>query len=250
MGVCDFANSYMTFAVPDRANTARIQLDALCRATDRRTGKTEEYVLITPCKSERMYRERGRFQDPNYDFCGVWSRTEYLIFRTFHVHDPDRAAEWEAGPNLPRFEEVRIDLRTFPTAQALTTDAQVVEATLRNRHVVARTHVASADGNTSAEIEYPVKTMNVAEPTRRFQVDTGPVIVPTWVYGDPPKGERGVEGFSVAFVCYAKLEGHTEFVLREPTPVVVGGSEVARVWHYSRIVETTAKHELFAVCGA
>src|SRR4051794_502546 len=56
--LCDFPNSYMTFTSKGARNIARIQLDARCVRTDRRTGKSDEYFLITPCRSERMYVEK------------------------------------------------------------------------------------------------------------------------------------------------------------------------------------------------
>ena len=37
----------------------------------------------------------------------------------------------------------------------------------------------------------------------------------------------------MAFICYNTLNGHTEFVVRVPTPV--GRDGATKVWHYSRI---------------
>ena len=243
MPATDFTNSYMTFTVPNGENTARIQLDALCRVTE--AGSTREAVLITPCKSELMYGQTKLFQDPNYDFCGIWSRDEYLILRTYVEHLPDRDREAESGPNKPRFDEVRIDIRTFPKADRLATPGDVVDATLENRHIVARTRVSEADGARIAEIEYPVKTMNIMQAKRWFQVDTGPVIIPVWAYGGAARGSRFVEQFAMAFVCFNVMEGYTEFVLREPTRIP--GNRTALVWHYSRIVNVQATHEFWSV---
>jgi hypothetical protein len=242
MNLVDFANSYMTFTVKDKSNSARIQLDARCTVTDRGRGTTEDFFLITPCKSERMYQKEKHFQDPNYDFCGIWSRKEYLILRTHAVHDPKRTAEWDPGANADRFAEVKIDLRTFPETQALTTDEQLVRATLKNLALVARTRVQHTDPHLSAVLEYPIKTMNVCEGTKRFQVDTGPLLLPDFM----SKGARAVERFGLAFICYNTYDT-AEFVLRQPTPVVVDGKEVCEVMHYSRIVSLSAKHEIFGV---
>lgn len=246
MTLCDFSNSYLTFTVPDRSNTARIQLDARCIVTNRNAGTTEEFVLITPCKSERMYLKEGLFQDPNYDFCGIWSRKEYLILRTYPTHDPQRAAEWDAGENAARFAEVKIDIRTLPHAQPLETDEQVVAATLKNLPLVARTHLTHTDPHVSAVLEYPVKTMNVCESTKRFQVDTGPVLFWDVGHGARDTGHKllAPRPLSLAFICY-NTNDSAEFVLREPTPVVVDGKEVCKVWHYSRIVRVAARHEIF-----
>jgi len=240
MTLCDFSHSYLTFTVPDRSNTARIQLDARCLVTDRNAGTTEEFVLITPCKSERMYLKEALFQDPNYDFCGIWSRQEYLILRTYPTHDPQRVAEWDAGENAARFAEVKIDVRPLPHAQLLETDEQVVTATRKNLALVARTHLAHADPHLSAVLEYPIKTMNVCEGTKRFQVDTGPVIVPDFGV----KHASRITHHALAFIGYNTFNS-AEFVLREPTPVAVDGKEVCKVWHYSRIVRMAARHEIF-----
>jgi len=59
-----------------------------------------------------MYVTAGLFQDPNYDFCGIWSEREYVILRTYPTHEPGRQSEWEAGANALRFTEVKIDVRT------------------------------------------------------------------------------------------------------------------------------------------
>ncbi len=243
MPVTDFTNSYMTFTVPNGENTARIQLDALCRVTE--AGTTREAVLITPCKSELMYGQTKLFQDPNYDFCGIWTRDEYLILRTYVEHLPGREREAESGPNHPRFEEVRIDIRSFAEADRLPTPGDVVDATLANRHIVARSTISSAGGARIAELEYPVKTMNVMQAKRWFQVDTGPVIVPAWACGEQADVGRFVEQFTMAFVCFNVMDGYTEFVLRQPTPVPETPSKL--VWHYSRIVAVEATHEFWSV---
>ena len=82
----------------------------------------------------------------------------------------------------------------------------------------------------------------VAQPP--FQVDTGPLVVPGWIAGEELSGGLVVERFAMAFVAYNVLDGHTEFVLRAVTPVGDAGSDA--VWHYSRVVRTRARHELFA----
>jgi hypothetical protein len=243
--VTDFANSYMTFTVPNGENTARIQLDALCQVTDE-SGATREAVLITPCKSELMYGQTRLFQDPNYDFAGIWTRDEYLILRTYVQHLADRELECDSGPNRPRFDEVTIDVRHFEKTEQLHTAGDVVDATLANRHIVARTTIADANGMLTMSTEYPVRTMNVMKANRWFQVDTGPIIIPTWAFGEQARGSRFVEGFALAFVCYNVMQGYTELVLREPTPVAE--EHAALVWHYDRIVAVEAKHEFWAVC--
>jgi len=126
-----------------------------------------------------------------------------------------------------------------------------VRATLDNAPLVARTHLTAPNSHMTAVVEYPVTTMNVVDGAAddknagRFQVDTGPLIIPAW--GDcgnvARRGDLAVEQFDLAFVCYNRLRGHTEFAVREPTRTPSGDI----VWHYSRIRCIDAVHEIFAV---
>ena len=52
MNTIDFANSYMTWFPHDQGNIARIQLDAACTLIDEKSGKSEQYYLIAPCRAE------------------------------------------------------------------------------------------------------------------------------------------------------------------------------------------------------
>jgi hypothetical protein len=244
MDILEYANSYFTFVMPDRSNVARIQLDARAVITDGRGGE-REFFLITPCKSEQMYTGGRLFQDPNYDFCGIFSREQYAIIRSWAEHDPSRVMEWDTGLNKERFGEVRFNLRSARGVTPLRSAADVVGATLANRALYARTHIIDGTGR-SAVLEYPVKTMNVVEPPKnRFQVDTGPLLFPTWA---DPRGQHrpvklAIDQFALAFIVYEDFRGG-EVVLRQPTAVGSAGTET---YHYSRIVETPeATHELFA----
>jgi len=238
--LCDYANSYLTFTVPNRENTARIQLDARCTITG--PEYSEEFFLITPCKGEIMYVERDMWQAPNFDFCGIWSHTEYSILRTYAQHEAGRPAERETGRIADRFEEVKIDIRPLTNVRELKTDAEVADATWANLAIIARTHLTDEATGQSAVLEYPIKTMNVRAQSPQFQVDTGPVLWPDFNSGASHLIERTAQ----AFVVYNTFD-YAEFIVRRPTPVVAGAREVARVMHYSESVAMAARHELYCV---
>jgi hypothetical protein len=260
--ICDFQRSFMAFTLAG-VNTARIQIDAICRVTEGDT--TREYVLITPCRSEDTHGTGSRlFMVPNYEFSGFFERSdvegaECLLRRTFVSHDPDRGAEWETNSALDRFGEVVIDLAMHDEAASLETHAEIVDAVRANHVIVARTTIDGPDGS-CAELEYPMKTINVVD-ADRFQVDTGPLLVPCWARtasedGKPDgaaqsgvvpdgvvRGDRAIEQLDEAYVVYNKLD-KAEFALREPTPV---GSTTEKAWHFSGIAVTDARNEMFAV---
>ena len=244
----DFSRSFMTWAPHDPAgNVARIQLDAACTLTDAATGAGETFYLIAPCRSERMYADGPLYQMPNYEFGGIWSERALLILRTHWSSARDDREYGEAGPAgapLARFRGWRLDVRHLDGAEALTTSGAVVEATLANRLLVARTELRDAAGAATALLEYPVKTMNVARHPDRWQVDTGPLIAP-----DPAAATaaRPIERLGVAHAVYNRTD-RIELFFRRPTAIGPDGGDPS-VTDCSALHFAAAGTTLFAAGG-
>jgi hypothetical protein len=231
--ITDFANSHLTFELTG-VNVARINLDARCTWVDLATGAAEDFVLICPCQGEKMYVPDGLIQDPPFNFLGVFSATQSHLIR----HHADAAVQRDTVENHQgRFSQVTIALASFPKAIELTTDQQIVEATLKNRPLIARTGMVSADGKTRAVLEYPVTTMNVEPQKNLWQVDTGPVLIPDFERPTARRIERLVPGF----IVYNRRD-YAEWTLRVPTKLADGG----QTFHYSDRRRGTVTHHLFA----
>ena len=250
MNAIDFANSYMTWfpseqqpasGTPsvDQQNIARIQLDAACTLCDERLGTSETFYLIAPCRSERMYVDGPLFLMPNYEFAGVWGQDDFQLIRTHWISLRDNR---EYGMNHVRWSHVRLDVRRFAQARLLEGPGQIVEATLANLPLIARTEVWNAERTERAILEYPIKTMNLTQNPPRFQVDTGPLLLPDFGSG----AAHAVERFEVAHVVYNALT-KAEFILRRPTPISPGDAQSAATTDYSSISVMPARHEIF--CG-
>src|ERR1051326_5290853 len=111
----DFSRSYLRWSINDskQANTVRITFDARTEIIDALTGDREEFFLIRPCKSERMYVPTKMWQDPNYDFMGIWSNRQFRIFRTwasipkkFNVNQTDGLVQ----KLDERFKDVKLEI--------------------------------------------------------------------------------------------------------------------------------------------
>lgn len=83
MESCDFSRSFITFLTKNRSNNARIQVEARCEITDRKTGESESYYLVASCKGEDTYGEGCLFLQPSYDFCMIYSSKDFMIIRTY-----------------------------------------------------------------------------------------------------------------------------------------------------------------------
>jgi hypothetical protein len=238
MNAIDFANSYMTWFPEGRGNIARIQLDAACTLIDEKTGKTEQFYLIAPCRAERMYVETPLFQMPNYEFCGIWSAQEFLIIRTAWVSARDNR---QYGIGNERWSEVRLDLRTFAHTEVLPDDAAIVKATLDNLSLNARTELHHAESGQRALLEYPIKTMNVMQGPPCFQVDTGPLILPDF----RATVVHPIECFDIAHIVYLTRD-KAEFILRKPIPIDGVDGATVTTTDYSVVQIMAARHEILA----
>jgi len=236
MKSCDFARSFITFVLKGRANNARIQVEARCELHDTKTGKAEHYYLVASCKGEDTYGAGRLFLVPSYDFCMIYSSTDFLIIRTHANAERDNNSVGAIGD---RFEDVKFQI-TLVDADVLADDRAVAEATLGNRVVNGRTEITDPSGRYRALIEFPVKTMNVNDIRGAYQVDTGPILLPDF----SSTKARAVERFVLAFVAYNRA-GQAWFVIQEPTIVAKGRPE--KVSAYSRVVSMKARNSVLAL---
>ena len=180
----DFANSYMTWFGADGGSISRIDVEAACTLVDA-AGREDDYYLIVPCRAEHTHSDDQLIVMPNYDFRGIFGRSEYRILRKHWVSDPDYLGDTgldttggrlldEAGRHADRWDKVRLDIGRFDSFTELADRQSVVAATLENRPLVSSTELVDEASGVRAVLEYPVKTMNVLESPVRYQVDTGP----------------------------------------------------------------------------
>jgi hypothetical protein len=245
----DFGNSYMTWEAPHNpndhrkpghmpwGNSARILIDARCTMTDESTGQSEEFYLIAPCRTEWMYRDEGLIQNPSGEYRVIFSQERQLAVGKAIIEQDERPASIPTST----FTSLVFTINQYPRATPLPTDDAVIAATEQHLPINARTELWDTDRGFRAVLEYPVRTMNFHPERRRFQVDTGPLIFPDLA----SDAEHWIDRCALAHAIYNTFD-RCEFVCKRPTPVVVDGQEVARVFHYSDYRALPAKHTLLA----
>lgn len=228
----DYGRSYVTFVTPGRGNNARLQVESVCTIKDAAAGTRTDYFFFASCKSEHTFAERGLFHEENYDFCGIFSDTEYAIFRTHATHTDG----WrEEGLWADRFEEVRFGL-VKATTEPLDAADKIVQASLSGIPLIGE--VTLTGGTLSATLQFPIKTMNANDIETIYQVDTGPLPLPDL----DAAVERHVQRFSPAYVAY-NAPDFADFVVQQP--VVAAGS--VAVTHYANPISLPARTRVLAV---
>ncbi len=118
---CNFQASFMTWDLPPPAytekhdipfgNMARIQLDAMIDVIDDSSGGSERFILIQPCRTERVYKEDRLFQIPSAEY-----RVIYSLDRRRSV---GKGMTYRGGGSVgslvkDKFRSLVIDVVTFP----------------------------------------------------------------------------------------------------------------------------------------
>lgn len=249
MEMTDFGNSYMTWDVdPDLndtrrpghmpwGNSARILLDARCTVTDTDSGRSEEFYLIAPCRTEWMYRDDQVIQNPSGEYRVIFSQDRQLSVGVL----PGQTSQ-PPSISTERFLSLTFTLRSYPEVTELTTAAAVVAATQANLPVSVRTELGMGQ-RYQAVLEYPVKTMNINVERQRFQVDTGPLIFAD--LARVAQEAHWIDGLALAHTVYNRLD-KAEFVCRRPMPLVRDGQEVATVIEFSEFHKVPARHTFLA----
>ncbi|MBC8877044.1 MAG: hypothetical protein H8E44_47050 [Planctomycetes bacterium] len=237
--IVDYAASYVTFVTPGRGNLARLQIESRCVLLDENGELVEEFFQFASCKSENTYAAEDLFQDPNYDFSGIFSREHFVIFR---AHAPYSDIYAQRDEVRPRFEDLLFQIRAARGVQVLAENPAIVAATLRGLPLVGRTEIHDEVSGARAIIEYPVKTMNVNDLKNIYQVDTGPLAFPDFTVA----AERPIDRMELAYVAHNRPD-EAYFIVQRPTPIVIDKAEVCDVCHYSDIRHMPAKNTLVSL---
>lgn len=231
MTVYDYGRSFVTFVTEGRRNNARLQVESVCSLTDGATRKTTDYVFYASCKSEHTFADRDLFIADNYDFCGIFSDEEYVIFRTHSTHS-DR---WrDEGLWKDRFQGVHFDFVSVE-AEELDGTPAMVQASLENVPLVGRVEIG--EGNLTALLEFPIKTMNANDIQPTYQVDTGPLPFPDF----SANVELHIKRLSPAYVAY-NAPDFADFVVQQPMSV-----DGTTVTHYGNPFSLPAKTSVFGL---
>ena len=218
---------------PFAMNNARIQIDSVCRITDRASGRVHTFVLGGDCKTERVGAERGplprsqRRLHPD------------LLRRHVHAHQdvrarghagrrPTRRGRASRATDSPRRSPRRSSTPTWTSSSARAscwrTGRAIVDAVLANDLIVG-IHRLSTD-RYDVEIEYPAKTINANERDIVYQTDTGPILWPD-LKRDPADLLTGLE---LAFTA-ANAPDWAQIIVRRRTPIADG----VEVYHYAEL---------------
>ena len=177
-----------------------------------------ELFVGAPCRTEYTIAKRNLFQIPSSEWRMAFSRTSRLSI----ARRPSCEAEEASAAKLSEvFQDYRIDIRSFADTTELTDAGQIVEATLANDMLNARSTYRDAESGLAVAVEYPVNLININAADGEFQICTGPVILPDLGTWDGCEVSR----VFLAHVAFSEFD-YVEFILRRE----VEAAPAERAW--------------------
>ena len=196
---------------PGAVYHVRFNIESKCEVRDDSTGHVAELFVGAPCRSEYTIADRNLLTVPSTEYRMAFSRERALrIGDRPSTEQEDMSASEELLAE--KYLDHRIDIRSHRGATELTTTGEIIEATLANDMLNARATYTDERGF-SVSVEFPVNLINIEEASGKFQVCTGPVIVPdlaTWDGTDVRRVFLAEAAFSafdyVEFILRRKVE--------------------------------------------
>ena len=232
---------------PIEQNDVRLQVESLVRLYDAEASPTRTIYQCAACKAENTFDAAGPgdlFKRPNYDFVPVACGSELLIFRRGLLAADGGYRSYY--PYMPAFGDLREHIVAARGVERLTDFRAVAEASSAGTPIIGRTVLADSGTGLRAELEYPVKTINIRYRPDVYQFDTGPVLFPDLGV----RREVWADYLSLAFLAYeTRTDGYADFVIESPVPV--GPAPGApRVMHYDRHEHRPAINTIWQVTGS
>lgn len=213
----DFSRSFIHYVPKSEPIWVRIRIDCRCLVLDRKSGKSDEYVLGVRTQTGLRTNPPSDSIDPGYDFWMIFSNKEAYIKR---VH----ASSYNRNPSQITLDSTFVSsgwhLQPAP-AKILKNGDEIRDATRAWKQLVARTELSSADGSRAYIIEYPIKWSD-GNDDGTFRVETGAVLLL-----DPEKIEVGkspkFDDWQWAYLDYHSLDKVRCFIERR-TPILYGAT--------------------------
>ncbi len=233
----DYGLSFVCNKAP--MNSVRFWVESRTRIIDDAAGTWADYYQCASCKSENTFAIKGLFMEDNYDFLPILGEGLWLVFRRpAYVSERYRSVK----PVEEMWGDPELRLEAAPIVTELDTWEQIRDATAAAIPIVTQTELWNEETRLRAIIECPTKTMNISLEKQMYQVDTGPVAYPDL----SKRYDPAIDCLSLAFIAF-NAPDFADFVIEQPTPVIVNGEEKTQVYHFSNPFSVTARNRVIAL---
>jgi hypothetical protein len=206
----DFSASYLTWLTRKERSFGRFQLEAACTIRDFSREKTETYYLAPAVIAGTVYAKNDLVKQPVYLFQIAASQESHAIYRTFVSHVDDQSS---IDKNSTQFDEVEFHI-TRKEATVIK-DFDDIDFHFKRHNSMSAFISYETLQHYQIEIEFPIKHINIQRERKLFQVETGPILIPSEAPTDwLSEGQSCF--FKTAFIHFNRLD-RAEITFNVPT---------------------------------
>ena len=204
----DFSRTFLTFQTKREASVGRFQVDAICDLVGSNATDKERWFLGSMVIAGNVYAPSHLVIQPAYSYQIICSRGHHQIFRDY---GPSGRVADTAAPNRQLFETMHFAVADR-AGLAVTTASGMVQAVQDGQPLVANLRASGQNGVQFA-LQFPIKHVNVHPARSEWQVESGPVPLPTSLRGKA-MADEGKE-FDLAYMFFNRRD-KCEFAIWEP----------------------------------
>ena len=146
-----------------------------------------------------VYAEDGLVKHPTYMFQIAASQNRHVIFRTFASYKIDQDS---IDKNVELFEEINIHI--IKNKAVALEDFDSIDLQFQQHQSISALMYYETEQNERIEIEFPIKHINIQKERKLFQVETGPILIPSECPADRLSAQTCF--LDTAFVHFNRLD--------------------------------------------
>jgi hypothetical protein len=244
MPAYDFPRSFLQWTSTNNNHSPRLQIEAAC-TLEGSAGK-REFFLTAACAGETMYAERDLIHLPASEFAVIYCPDGEYVFFKWHAdprldvceaHRVGEAMTTHDGRGAP-IVEMRLAMAHHASVRPLAGYTEIRQAILGNRPLLAQTQYRDEAAGLTVTLDYPVRVCNVAHGRERWQIDTGPIVLPDAM----PPSARPIECLRPGYIVYNCWDW-AEVIVRAPR----SASPYAAASHFSESRRLDARNSLYCI---
>jgi hypothetical protein len=210
----DFSRSFITWLTKAEQSYGRFSIESACTVLDPGHPEPQAFYLAAAVVAGRVYAQDRLFITPSYTFHLITSLKSHQIFRNYASYQEAKDSQ---GKNEEIFADLQITRREC-SARVIGDVQEIIDLVINGHPLSAQMRFISPVENREFVLQFPVRHINVQRGTNRFQVETGPVLVPRSSLLGDEKMDGESPHFNMAYVIFNRLD-QAELALWRPTPL-------------------------------
>ena len=152
-----------------------------------------------------VYAENHLIKSPPYMYLAVFSENEYKIIRNYHLYSTDQDNH---GNVLDRFKSTKVYLHSSKYKRLLSFN-DIYHATIGNLSMNAIINMSGWE-RTDIELQFPINHINVQSDQQKFQVETGPILIPI-----DERKSADVDSLDIGYIAFNQFK-RFEYIALSP----------------------------------